>query len=55
MDVELLHGSYQGFYTIKHVLVDCESVQAKFLVGVAVLMDDLHLLDNCRFAAFPGS
>ena len=46
MNFKLSHSSYQGFDAIEDILVDGESVQPKLLVCIAILMDNLHLLDN---------
>lgn len=47
MDIELPHSSYKSLDAVKHIFVDSEAVEAEFLVGIAVLMDDFHLLYNC--------
>jgi hypothetical protein len=50
-NVELLHGAYEGFGAVNDILVDGMPVKAQFVDTVAVLVDDLHLLDNSRLAA----
>jgi hypothetical protein len=50
-NVELLHGAYEGFGAVNDILVDGMPVKAQFVDAVAVLVDDLHLLDNSRLAA----
>jgi hypothetical protein len=54
-DVELLHGTDEGFGAINDILVDGMPVEAQFVDAVAVLVDDLHLLDNGRLAALTGT
>lgn len=46
LDLKLSHGTYQRFGTIQNVLVYCQTVQCQLVLGVAVLVYDLHLLDN---------
>ncbi len=55
MDIELTHGSDESFDAVKYIFVDGKAVEAEFLRGVAVLMDNFHLLHDCRFAAFSGT
>jgi hypothetical protein len=50
-DVELLHGTDEGFGAVNDILVDGMPVKAQFVDTVAVLVDDLHLLDDSRLAA----
>lgn len=49
--VELLHCADESFGAINDVLVDGMPVKAQFVDTVAVLVDDLHLLDNSRLSA----
>ncbi len=55
MDIELPHGSDKSFDAVQYVFVDGEAVEPEFLRGVAILMDNLHLLHDRGFAAFSGS
>ena len=50
-NVELLHGADESFGAVNDILVDGMPVKAQFVDAVAVLVDDLHLLDNSRLAA----
>lgn len=54
-NVELPHGSYQGFGTIQNVFVDGQSIQGQLIFRITVLMDDFHLLDNGGLAALSGT
>lgn len=49
--VELLHCADESFGAIDDIFVDGMPVQAQFVDAVAVLVDNLHLLDNSRLAA----
>lgn len=49
--VELLHCADESFGAIDDIFVDGMPVQPQFVDAVAVLVDDLHLLDNSRLAA----
>ena len=51
-DVELLHGTNEGLGAVNDILVYGMPVEAQFVDTVAVLVDDFHLLDNGRLAAF---
>lgn len=55
VDVELAHGAYQGLCAVDDVLVDGEAVHGELLLRVAILVDDLHLLDDGRLAALAGA
>jgi hypothetical protein len=55
LDLELAHGANEGFGAVDDVLVDGEAVHGELFLGVAVLVDDLHLLDNGRLAALAGA
>lgn len=46
VNVELPHGSYQGFGTVQDIFVDGQSIQRQLVSRITVLMDDFHLLDN---------
>lgn len=50
-DVELLHGTDECFGAVNDIFVDGMPVETQFVDAVAVLVDDLHLLDNGRLAA----
>lgn len=54
-DVELLHGADKGFCAINDVFVNGMPVQTQFVYTVAILVDDLHLLDNSRLSALAGT
>ena len=54
-NVELSHSSYDSLDAIQNVFVDGQAVEAKLLWCIAVLVDDLHLLDDRRFTAFSGT
>ena len=51
LDLELPHGADEGFRAVDDVLVYRQAVHGELLLCVAVLVDDLHLLDNGRLAA----
>jgi hypothetical protein len=53
--LELSHCADEGLCAVDDVLVDGEAVHGELLLRVAVLMDDLHLLDNGRLAALTGA
>jgi hypothetical protein len=53
--LELSHGADEGLCAVDDVLVDGEAVHGELLLRVAILMDDLHLLDNGRLAALAGA
>ena len=55
LDLELPHGANEGFCAIDDVLVYGQTVHGELLLCVAVLVDDFHLLDNGRLAAFARS
>jgi hypothetical protein len=55
LDLELAHCADEGLCTVDDVLVDGEAVHGELLLGVAVLVDNLHLLDDGRFAALAGA
>lgn len=55
LDLELAHGADEGFCAVDDVLVDGQAVHGELLLGVTVLVDDLHLLDNGRLSAFAGA
>lgn len=54
-DIKLGHGSNESLDAIEYIFVDGEAVEPEFLWGVAVLMDNFHLLHDCRLAAFSGT
>jgi hypothetical protein len=54
-NVELSHGANKGFGAVDDVLVDGQAVHGKLLLRVAVLVYNLHLLDNSRLAALSGT
>lgn len=54
-DVELSHGADEGFGAVDDVFVDGETVHGELVLGVAILVDNLHLLDNGRLAALAGA
>lgn len=47
LDIELAHGSYESLDAIQDIFVDGETIETEFLSGVAILMDDFHLLHYC--------
>jgi hypothetical protein len=55
LDLELAHGANEGLRAVDDVLVDGQAVHGQLLLCVAILVDDLHLLDDGRFAAFAGA
>ena len=46
LDLELPHSPYKGFGAVEHIFVDGKAVEGEFVSGVAVLMNDFHLLYN---------
>jgi hypothetical protein len=55
LDLELAHCADEGLCAVDDVLVDSEAVHGELLLGVAVLVDDLHLLDDGRLATLTGA
>jgi len=55
LDVELSHGADQGLCAVDHVLEYSMAVERELVVCVAILVYDLHLLDDGAFAAFSGA
>ena len=55
LQVELAHGADEILGAVDQVLVDGESIEGQLVDGVAILMDDLHLFDDGRFAALAGA
>lgn len=51
-DFKLPHSSYESFGTVQHILVDGKAVEGKLIFGVAILVDNLHLFNNCGLSAF---
>lgn len=47
---QFLHGEDECLCRIDQVLVDCQSKCCQFLTAISALVNDLHLLDNCRLA-----
>lgn len=54
-ETELVVGFYERLGAIEQILVDRQTVHGEFLHGIAILMDDFHLLDNRRLATFSGT
>ena len=50
--IELSHCSYEGPSAVQHVFINGQPIECEFVDRVAVLMDNLHLFDNCRLATF---
>ena len=46
INAELAHGTDQGFGAVDHVLVNSQAIQGQLVSGVAILVNDFHLLDN---------
>jgi hypothetical protein len=55
LDLELAHCANEGLCAVDDVLVDGEAVHGELLLRIAVLVDDLHLLDDGRLAALAGA
>jgi hypothetical protein len=55
VDSKLPHSPNQSFRAIDEVLIYRGSIESKFIHGISLLMYNLHLLDNRRFSALPGS
>lgn len=53
--LELPHGADERLCAIDDVLIDGEAVHGELLLRVAILVDDLHLLDDGRLAALSGA
>lgn len=53
--VELFVGTDEGSGGFKEVFIHGRAIHGEFFNCVAILMDDLHLFDNRRFAAFSGA
>lgn len=51
-NLELAHGTDEGFCAIDDILVYGQAVHGQLFLGVTVLMDNLHLLDDGGLAAF---
>jgi hypothetical protein len=45
----------KGLSTIQEVLEDGQPVQGQLVDGVTILVDNLHLLDDCGLAALSGA
>lgn len=53
-DLELPHRAYQRFRAVDDVLVDGMPVQHELVLRVAILVNDLHLLDDGALPTLPG-
>lgn len=54
-DFELSHSTNEGFCAINDVFVYGETVHGELFLGVAILVDNLHLLDDGGLAALSGA
>lgn len=54
-EVELFVGSDEGPSGFKEVFIHSRAIHGELFNCVAILVDDLHLFDNRRFAAFSGA
>lgn len=51
LEGELMVGADEAFGAVEEVLIDGQTIQGELFDGVAVLVDDLHLLDNSGLSA----
>jgi len=51
-DIELSHGADQGLCAVDHVFEYGMAIERELVVCVAILVYNLHLLDDGAFAAF---
>ncbi len=53
--LELAQSQYDGLRRVDEVFDDGESIEQEFVLVVAILVNDLHLLDDGGFARFSGA
>lgn len=51
----LSHSHDQCLGGVKNVFIDDSSEREQFVFRVTILVDNLHLFDDCRFSRFTGS
>lgn len=51
----LSHCHDQRLGRVKNIFIDDSSEREQFVFRVTILVDNLHLLDDCRFPRFTGS
>lgn len=51
----LSHSHNQRLGRVKDVFIDDSSEREQFVFRVTILVDNLHLFDDCRFSRFTGS